>query len=303
MSRVKGRIIKGIGGFYYVDTPRGLVTTRGRGNLKKDGDILLVGDIVEVSIINASEMEGVIETVFPRNNSFVRPPIANVDLMTIVVSGEKPKVNLQHLDRFLCVCESKLIPALICINKTEASHGMKTFESLLEIYGDLYKVIPVSGQTGQGIESLRKEFSGATVALAGASGVGKSTILNALLGREHMDVGRISKKTSRGRHTTRHVELLELKDTGVSDTGRQDTWIFDTPGFTSLDLPVLSEKDLRNLFPELVKYGRDCRFADCRHIGEPECSVLKALEHGKISKTRYDSYKIFYEELTQINRF
>ncbi len=297
MNRVSGRIIKGIGGFYYVETPVGLVTTRGRGNLKKDGDILLVGDFVEVTIISDHEMEGVVEKVLPRANSFVRPPIANVDLMTIVVSGEKPKVNLQLLDRFLCVSESKSIPALICVNKTEASRGIAAFDRLYEIYGNIYPIVAVSGETGKGIDELREKFSGLTVALAGPSGVGKSTILNSLLGREHMEVGSISKKTSRGRHTTRHVELLEID--GFTKNAR----IFDTPGFTSLDLPDISETDLRTLFPELVEYGKSCRFMDCQHIGEPDCNVLRALDNGDISKSRYDSYRLFYEEIAKRNKF
>ncbi|MDY4060146.1 MAG: ribosome small subunit-dependent GTPase A [Anaerovoracaceae bacterium] len=303
MNRVKGRIIKGIGGFYYVETPGGVVTTRGRGNLKKSGDILLVGDYVEVSILNEDETEGVVEKVLPRENSFVRPPIANVDLMTIVVSGEKPKVNVRLLDRFLCVSESKLIPSLICVNKTESSRGMKTFDMLYGIYGKIYPMCSVSGKTGKGLDDLRREISGSTVAFAGPSGVGKSTILNAILGQNHMEVGEISKKTSRGRHTTRHVELIEIKESKAENENISKTWIFDTPGFTSLDLPDMSEANLRYLFPELVKWGKECRFMDCQHIGEPECSVLKAVEMGSISQSRYNSYKMFYEELSERKKF
>lgn len=301
INTIQGRIIKGIGGFYYVNTPLGKVTTRGRGNLKRDGETLYVGDIVKLAILKNPQgeqglLEGVIEEVFMRKNSFVRPQIANVDLIAIVVSAKNPKVNLKLLDKFLCVCESKHVDCIICVNKTEDESGMSMYEKIESIYAGIYETYAVSGINFEGIEKLRERFKNLTIALVGPSGVGKSTILNALIGRGHMQVGEISHKTNRGKHTTRHVELVPIDEESRS-------LIFDTPGFTSLELPDIDRYDLRHLFPEMEKESCKCRFQDCLHVEEPGCAVLDAVSKHIISKSRYDSYCYFLNDITNKNKF
>lgn len=302
ITEVEGRIVKGIAGFYYVNTHFGVVTTQGRGNLKRDGATLYVGDKVKLTILNYDksdydgELKGVIEDVLPRRNSFVRPQIANVDLIAIVVSGKKPKVNLNLLDKFLCVCECKNVDCIICVNKTEDEQGSSVYEQIKDIYKDMYETVAISAKKSIGIDDLRSRFDGITVALAGPSGVGKSTVLNALIGRGHMQVGDISRKTERGRHTTRHVELIPL-DTEVN------SFIFDTPGFSSLDLPDIDKFDLRYCFPELERIGMQCDFKDCLHIKEPSCAVLEALSKGEISGSRYDSYKLFLNDISNKKKY
>lgn len=302
INDVKGRIVKGIAGFYYVDTDLGVVTTQGRGNLKRDGATLYVGDNVELTILNYDKsdyqgvLKGVIEDVLPRRNSFVRPQVANVDLIAIVVSAKKPKVNLNLLDKFLCVCETKKVDCIICVNKTEDEEGSSVYEHMKDIYKDMYETVAISARKSIGIDGLRSRFDGITVALAGPSGVGKSTVLNALIGRGHMQVGEISRKTERGRHTTRHVELIPL------DT-EANSFIFDTPGFTSIELPDIDKYDLKLCFPEIDKIGRECAFKDCLHIKEPSCAVLEALSKGEISSSRYDSYKMFLNDIRNKNKY
>lgn len=302
ITDAEGRIVKGIAGFYYVSTPFGLVTTQGRGNLKRDGATLYVGDKVKLTLLNYDKsnydgkLKGVIEDVLPRRNSFVRPQVANVDLIAIVVSAKKPKVNLNLLDKFLCVCETKKVDCIICVNKTEDEESSSVYEQIKDIYKDMYETVAISAKKSIGIDLLKNRFDGITVALAGPSGVGKSTVLNALIGRVHMQVGKISRKTERGRHTTRHVEIIPLDI-------EANSYIFDTPGFTSIELPDIDKYDLKLCFPEIDKIGRECAFKDCLHIKEPNCAVLEALSKGEISSSRYDSYKMFLNDIRNKKKY
>ena len=285
-----GIIIKGIGGFYYVKTADGVFQAKGRGKFKKDRFILAVGDIVELQV--RDDGDSVIESVHPRKNSFIRPPVSNVDRFITVVTASKPAPDFGIIDRFLVTAEKAGAGAVICINKIdEADEGI--LSQLKEVYEPLYPVVTVSGRTGQGIEKLEKYMEGCSVAFAGPSGVGKSTIINRLVPEAAMETGRISQKTDRGRHTTRHVELFEAFG-GM---------VFDTPGFTSFDIPDMDERELSEYYPEIFKASYGCRFDDCMHLEEPGCRVREEIEEGTISPLRYRSYRAGVEELRKRKKY
>lgn len=285
-----GVIIKGIGGFYYVKTADGVFQAKGRGKFKKDRFILAVGDRVELQV--REDGDSVIESVYPRKNSFIRPPVANVDRFIITVTASKPAPDFGIIDRFLVTAEKAGAEAVICINKIDRADG-GILAGLKEVYEPLYPVATVSGRTGQGLEVFKKYIEGCSVAFAGPSGVGKSTIINRLIPGAAMETGRISRKTDRGRHTTRHVELFEAFD-GM---------VFDTPGFTSFDLPDMDERELSEYYPEIFKASEGCRFDDCMHLGEPGCRVKEEVEEGLISPSRYRSYKAGIEELRKRRKY
>lgn len=282
---IDGTIVKGIGGFYYVDTNSGIYECKARGIFRKDGIIPYVGDNVRISPIN--EEEGVIEEILPRKNTFIRPPMANVDCLILVISISKPEVNLNIVDRFLVAGEQRYGDIIICINKIDLDKDDK-LKRLNETYKDLYPVVKVSSLTGDGIDELARLLKGKKSALAGPSGVGKSTILNMLMNKDVAETGRISKKTGRGKHTTRHVELYELSGGG---------YIFDTPGFTSFDTAETEEDQLQFLFPEISALVGKCRYDNCRHLSEPGCAIKEALSQGKIKTSRYKSYEEQMKEI------
>lgn len=285
-----GVIIKGIGGFYYVKTADGVFQAKGRGKFKKDRVILAVGDRVDLQV--RKDGDSVIESVYPRKNSFIRPPVANVDRFIITVTASKPAPDFGIIDRFLVTAEKAGAEAVICINKIDRADG-EILAGLKEVYEPLYPVIAVSGRTGQGLDIFREYIEGCSVAFAGPSGVGKSTIINRLIPGAAMETGRISRKTDRGRHTTRHVELFEAFG-GM---------VFDTPGFTSFDIPDMDERELSEYYPEIFKASEGCRFDDCMHLGEPGCRVKAEVEEGIISPSRYRSYKAGIEELRKRRKY
>ena len=282
-----GLIKKGIGGFYYVETEKGLIEAKGRGIFKKDGITLTVGDNVEISIIDEENAKGVIEAILPRKNCFIRPPIANVDIFAVVFAPQKPKPNFVLTDKFLIMAEMNEAEAIICINKCDLASEDEIAE-IRAIYEPVYPVIEVSAKTGKGLDELAKMLAGKRAALAGPSGVGKSTITNAIIPQANMETGAISEKTKRGKHTTRHVEIFDAD---------YNTKIFDTPGFTSFEILEAEKDELWKYYPEFAPYAGDCRYDNCRHLKEPDCAIRKAVVAGKINKRRYDSYVANMEEI------
>ncbi len=285
MSNYIGKILKGIGGFYYVKTEVGLIECRARGLFRNKSLMPYVGDTVTIEMID--ESTGYVTEIHKRKNFFIRPPIANVDLLLIVIAMADPAPDLMFLDKMLIQAKSVGVDVIIVFNKCDLSDDAEKYE---KIYTDLgYRVFITSTYTGHGIEDLKSAIEGKVISLSGFSGVGKSSMMNALLGCDGMAVGEISKKLSRGKHTTREVSLVEFQN---------DSYLADTPGFSSLSLPEnITKNDLKDYFVEFEKYADECKFSDCLHILSKFCGVCKALENGKISKSRYNNYINLYELL------
>lgn len=291
---MQGKIIKGIAGFYYVYTVRGLVECKAKGIFRKDKIKPLVGDNVEIELIDESLLLGNIIRILPRSNALIRPAAANIDQALVIFAIVKPNPNYNLLDRFLINMEQQGLPAVICFNKRDIASERELTE-LSEAYGKCgYQVLFVSGAKEQGIEEIRKCLKGKTTVVAGPSGVGKSTIINALYPEANMETGEISRKIERGKHTTRHAQLFALSD---------DTFIMDTPGFTSLSIGDMEKDQLQECYPEFAEFEKYCRFGGCAHISEPECGVKEALAEGKISRVRYDNYVMLYEELKNRKKY
>ncbi len=279
---MRGKIYKGIGGFYYVSTELGdVIECRARGKFRKEHIVPIIGDEVEIDIKNG---KGTIAEIYPRKNSLIRPAVANIDTIIIVVAAMSPDPAPFVIDKMLVNAEINGIEAIVCINKTDLSDGNE-IKAIYEKAG--YKTISVSGENKSGLNELFDIIKGKTTAFAGVSGVGKSTILSHIVGSE-LETGDVSDKISRGRHTTRHVELFKLDDGG---------YVLDTPGFSSVETEDISAEDLDECFPEIYKAKNGCRFRTCAHIDEPECSVKAEVEAGVIPVTRYESYKELYEIL------
>ena len=290
-----GIVTKGIGGFYFVDNGSEVFRTRGRGVLKRNKALIIVGDEVEFTPPEPGEDDGVITKVLPRKNSFDRPPVSNIDKMIILFSLKNPEPNLEVIDRLLIMAESKGIEPAICINKIDLDDGGSA-EKYLKIYSPIYPTILtscISELNDEGIEEIKKHISGKRVALAGPSGVGKSSLTNRIIPEAEMETGEISDKTQRGKHTTRHVEIFRV----------EDGYLFDTPGFTSFDLSGIEEMELQDYMPEIHKASVNCKFRDCFHIKEPECGVRDALENGDISESRYNSYLSALKEIRDQRKY
>jgi ribosome biogenesis GTPase len=286
-----GKIIKGIAGFYYVQVADSCVyECKAKGAFRKDKIKPLVGDDVEIDVISEEEMTGNVIRILPRKSELIRPAVANVDQALLIFATKSPEPNLNLLDRFLCMMEEQELPITICFNKDDlADEGFQ--QQMRDTYEPAgYKVIFTSAKEEAGIEIIKDVLKGKTSTVAGPSGVGKSSIVNLLTQGKVMETGEVSEKIGRGKHTTRHSELLYLGD---------DTYIMDTPGFSSLFVPKVEPTDLYRLFPEFVGPAENCRFTGCAHHKEPDCGVKAAVESGEIAASRYENYLQIYSEMVQ----
>ncbi len=287
---IQGKILKGIAGFYYVYTEEGIYQCRARGLFRKEAKKPLAGDDVMMELTDTQDVEGNVVEILPRRNCLVRPPVANIDQALVIFAGHSPEPAFGLLDRFLVLMGHYGIASVICFNKDDLLTGEEE-DRIRGIYRDSgSRILFTSAETGEGLQELARVLEGQTTAVAGPSGVGKSSLINRLLGREAMETGEISRKVKRGKQTTRHTELLPIGE---------DTFIFDSPGFSSLDLPDIPKEELRFYYPEFEPYGGGCRFHACTHLHEPDCRVKEAVEDGRISRERYDSYGSVYMELEQ----
>lgn len=287
---MEGIVIRAYGGYYYVHDGRGEWECSLRGRFRHAKQQVLVGD--RVCFRPGRGRAGVIEKVLPRRSALVRPPVANVDQAVIVFAVREPDPNPGLLDRFLITAAMNNIEPLICFNKVDLAGNGRV--ELVSRYQESYRVVVTSARTGRGLDQLREALRGRVSVFAGPSGVGKSTILNALLPGLKLKTGEISEKLKRGRHTTRHVELIFLPEGGL---------VADTPGFTSLDLPDMEPEELAAYFPELEAYYGKCYFTGCLHYKEPGCAVKEAVEAGRIDEARYRQYLVFLEELLNRRRY
>ncbi len=292
---MQGRIVKGIAGFYYVEVKGPLVyECKAKGIFRKDGIKPIVGDNVEIEIIDEDKRQGNLVKILPRSNMLIRPPVANVNQAVILFAIVKPNPNYNLLDKFLITMRQVGLPVIICFNKQDIATNEEQQE-LFDAYEKCgYKVLFISVKEERGLDALKALLKGKTSTLAGPSGVGKSSLLNKLVPDASMQTGELSKKIDRGKNTTRHSELFLVKE--LTDD-EDETFIIDTPGFTSLELRDVNTDSLMNYYPEFVKYEPECRFGGCSHIAEPDCGVKNAVKEEKVSKVRYDNYKVIYSEL------
>ena len=292
---MQGKIVKGIAGFYYVHVAEsGIYECKAKGAFRNQKVKPLVGDNVRLEVLDEEQKKGNIEEILPRKNELIRPAVANIDQALVIFAAAKPKPNFNLLDRFLILMQYQKVPAVVCFNKQEMvdAEELQLLKNTYESAG--YQVIFTSAAKEEGIQAVRDLLKGKTTTVAGPSGVGKSSLINLLSPEAEMETGDISRKIERGKHTTRHSELFALDE---------NTFICDTPGFSSIYLPEMEKEELGIYFPEIAEYEPFCRFQGCAHIHEPGCGVKEALEEKKISPIRYDNYKLLYEELKDKRRY
>ena len=267
---------------------------KAKGVFRNRGVKPLVGDDVEFSILDEKDQEGNIDAILPRKNELIRPAAANVDQAMVVFALSHPAPNFNLLDRFLVMMERQNMPVILCFNKADQEQGQDGWDFMGSYRKAGYQVLSISALEKDGVEEVRRLLAGKTTVLAGPSGVGKSPLTNALYPQAEMETGEISKKIQRGRHTTRHSELFWIGE---------DTYMMDTPGFSSLYVEDLEPEELKNYFPEFAPFEDQCRFLGCVHVGERECGVKEAVEAGKIAGSRYDNYLLMYQELKNKRRY
>ena len=290
---LEGRILKGVGGFYYVYTAEGTFQCRARGLFRKHSLKPLAGDRCRIELTNTEDVEGNVAEILPRKNSLIRPPVANIDQALVIFAMHSPEPAWGLLDRYLIMMERAGIPSIICINKDDLAEGLEALD-IKRIYEPAgYRIVFTSAREHTGIDELKDVLYGKVTSVAGPSGTGKSSIINAILGSELMETGDISRKLKRGKQTTRHTELIYLWE---------DTFIFDSPGFSAMELPDMDKSELDVCFPEMRPYKGHCYYADCSHTHEPGCSVREALEDNNIAAERYASYTELFAELPDDRR-
>lgn len=297
---MQGTIIKGIAGFYYVRVEEEVFECKARGKFRKEGLIPLIGDKVCIEVDEDNQdnhyayKQGQIVDILPRQNKLIRPPVANVDQGLIVFAVTYPEIHLDLLDRFLIMVELEGIKPYILLNKIDGTKP-ETYNWIVEGYKKSgYDVLCVSAKQDIGLNEVRQVLKNKISFFAGPSGVGKSTLLNAIEPHLKLQTGDVSEKIKRGKHTTRHVELLPFSEGG---------YVLDTPGFTSLQFEEIPENDLKFYFPEFKRYEGQCKFSGCSHIHEPKCAVKEALERDELFKPRYDNYVTYYNQLKETRKW
>ncbi|MBD7910404.1 MULTISPECIES: ribosome small subunit-dependent GTPase A [Clostridium] len=287
---MEGKIIKGIGGFYYIKTAEGIIECKARGKFRHKDMKPMVGDNVTIKVENG---KGVIEEIHERCSELIRPTVANVTLAFVVFAIKNPDLNYDLLNRFLVLCESNNIETIVCLNKVDLVSEEEREEVKSKINDIGYEVLFINAKKGIGVDTLRERMRDNVTVLCGPSGAGKSTLINTLTERDHMETGVVSEKIGRGKHTTRHSELIEV------DNG----FIVDTPGFSTLDVSFMEKDQLKYCFPEFEDLNDSCKFRGCLHYKEPNCSIKKAVEEGKINKHRYEFYIKTLEEIIEGGKY
>lgn len=279
-----GTIIKGIGGFYYVKIDDRVIECKARGKFRYKELAPVVGDKVDISI---NDDKGVIEKIHKRKSYLIRPTVSNVTQAFIVFAAKAPNINFDLLNNFLVLCEYNHIEAVICINKIDLCNK-EEFSNIKNTFENIgYEVIDIKAKEGYNIDILKEKLKDNVTVLCGPSGAGKSTLMNSLSGKDLMEIGEISEKLKRGKHTTRHSELINM----------EEGFLVDTPGFSNIDISFIEEDDLQNCFPEFHEYEGRCKFSTCSHNKEPKCAVKDAVDTGKINLVRYNFYIKTLEEI------
>ena len=292
---MKGKIVKGISGFYYVHVAEtGIYECKAKGIFRNQKIKPLVGDDVEIVVLDEEKKIGNVEKILPRTRELIRPAVANIDMALVIFAAAKPDPNFNLLDRFLIMMQQQDIPCIICFNKQDIDEEGKKedYRAIYEQAG--FRTIAVSAAKKEGIDTIQELLRGKTTTVAGPSGVGKSSLVNCLQSGTVMETGSISEKIERGKHTTRHSELISIA---------QDTYILDTPGFSSLGLFRLEKEQLAEFYPEFAPFEKYCRFGGCSHISEPVCGVKDAVAEGEIPQIRYENYCLLYDELKNQRKY
>ncbi len=290
---MEGTIIKIVRGLYYVDTKEGIIPCKARGLFREKDITPLVGDRVTLRISD-EDGSGYIESIMPRRNELLRPAVANIDSALIVFSIRQPMLNTYLLDKNLLMTEHYGIDTNICFTKSDLNKKNE-LDKYVEIYKNIgYNVFVIGKEDMSGLDLLVESLQGKTTSVSGPSGVGKSTLINHIDPKLELETSKVSVKTERGRHTTRHIELIPLN---------HNTYILDTPGFSSLALEfIMDEKEVSKNFIDFRKYSDECQFLDCMHINEPNCAIKEKIG-SKIHQSRYDNYLLFIDEIKKTRRY